>query len=144
LQLTNPITGQMITPPLEVEPPTDGKWIDIDVTKQTIAAYEGRTLVKMIVVSTGVRDTPTVLGTFKILSKYPSVHMTGGTPGVDFYDLPDVPHTMFFYRGYAIHGTYWHTKFGQQMSHGCVNLPLDDAEWFYEWAPVGTLVVSHD
>ena len=72
-----------------------------------------------------------------------AVRMTGGTPGVDYYDLPNVPYSMFFYQGYAIHGTYWHTNFGHPMSHGCVNLPTAEAKWFYEWAPVGTPVVSH-
>ncbi|MCC7163613.1 MAG: LysM peptidoglycan-binding domain-containing protein [Anaerolineae bacterium] len=126
-----------------VNAPTPGKWIDINVSDQTISAYEGATLLKTVVVSTGTARTPTVLGTYKILSKYPAVHMRGGTPGVDYYDLPNVPWTMFFYQGYAIHGTYWHTNFGTRMSHGCVNLPTDDAKWFYDWATVGTPVVSH-
>jgi LysM repeat protein len=129
--------------PLPVNPPPEGKWIGVNVTKQTITAYEGATVLKTVVVSTGVARTPTVLGTFKVLRKYPAVRMTGGTPGFDYYDLPNVPYTMFFYQGYAIHGTYWHTNFGRPMSHGCVNLPTDEAKWFYEWAAVGTPVVSH-
>jgi lipoprotein-anchoring transpeptidase ErfK/SrfK len=64
-----------------------------------------------------------------------------GGPG---YYLPNVPHTMFFYRGYAIHGTYWHTKFGQGVSHGCVNVNLTDAARLFEWAPNGIKVVIHD
>lgn len=126
-----------------VNPPTAGKWIGVNVTQQTITAYEGSNPVKTILVSTGLPRTPTVLGTFKILRKYPAVHMRGGTPGIDYYDLPNVPFTMFFYQGYAIHGTYWHTNFGRPMSHGCVNLPTNEAKWFYEWAPVGTPVVAH-
>jgi LysM repeat protein len=123
--------------------PTTGKWIDVNLTQQTITAYEGDTPVKTVLVSTGTVYHPTVVGTFKILTKYPAVRMTGGTPGVDYYDLPNVPWTMFFYQGYAIHGTYWHNNFGHPMSHGCVNLPTDAAKWFYDWAPVGTPVVSH-
>jgi len=64
--------------------------------------------------------------------------MTG--PG---YDLANVPWTMFFYAGYAIHGTYWHNNFGHPMSHGCVNMTTTEAKWLYEWAPKGTLVVVH-
>lgn len=124
--------------------PTEGKWIDVNVSNQTIVAYEGRIVVRAVRVSTGLPRTPTVLGTYKILSKYPAVHMIGGTPGIDYYDLPNVPYTMFFYQGYAIHGAYWHTNFGRPQSHGCVNLPTDEAKWFYEWAPVGTIVVSHN
>ena len=51
--------------------------------------------------------------------------------------------TKYFYKGYGIHGAYWHTNFGAPMSHGCVNLSLADAEWFYNWAPMGTKVVTH-
>jgi lipoprotein-anchoring transpeptidase ErfK/SrfK len=59
------------------------------------------------------------------------------------YNLPNVPYTMYFYRGYAIHGTYWHNNFGSPMSHGCVNLATPDAQWLYNWAPMHTRVVSH-
>ncbi|MBI4671735.1 MAG: LysM peptidoglycan-binding domain-containing protein [Chloroflexi bacterium] len=146
---SQPSAPQPNTPPPNplaapaVNPPTTGKWIDVNVTQQTITAYEGTLPLKTVLVSTGLPRTPTVLGTFKILRKYPAVHMTGGTPGYDYYDLPNVPYTMFFYQGYAIHGTYWHSNFGHPMSHGCVNAPTEEAKWFYEWAPVGTPVVSH-
>ena len=59
------------------------------------------------------------------------------------YDLPDVPFSMFFYKGYAIHGTYWHNNFGTPMSHGCVNMNTNDAAWIYSNAPVGTYVRVH-
>lgn len=118
------------------------KWIDINLSTQRITAYEGRTPVYTALVSTGIARYPTVVGTFKIYAKYLSTRMTGGS-GADYYDLPNVPHTMYFYRGYAIHGAYWHNNFGTPMSHGCVNLSLPDAEWFYNWAPIGTTVVTH-
>ena len=56
------------------------------------------------------------------------------------YYLPDVPYVMYFYQSYGLHGTYWHSNFGQPMSHGCVNLPTPEAEWFFNWAEVGTPV----
>jgi LysM repeat protein len=115
-----------------------GKWIDIDLSSQRLTAMEGNTAVQSMVVSTGIARYPTPTGRFRILSKYPSVNMSG--PG---YYLPGVPHTMFFYRGYAIHGTYWHNNFGTPMSHGCINLTRADAAWIYSWAPVGTQVVIH-
>jgi lipoprotein-anchoring transpeptidase ErfK/SrfK len=51
---------------------------------------------------------------------------------------------MYFYSGYALHGAYWHNNFGHPMSHGCVNLPVDVSKWMFEWAPIGTMVVSHE
>ena len=117
---------------------TGTKWIDINLTAQTLTAYVGQTPVFHAVVSTGTRATPTVAGTYRVYSKYLSTSMSG--PG---YSVPNVPHVMFFYRGYSIHGTYWHNNFGTPMSHGCVNLTLADAKWLYEWAPMGTQVVTH-
>ena len=60
--------------------------------------------------------------------------MDGGDTPADAYDLADVPWTMYFHRGYALHTAYWHDKFGAVRSHGCVNLSPVDARWFFEWA----------
>ena len=138
-----PPAQNVVAAPAAVNAPTEGKWIDINVATQTITAYEGSVPLKSVIVSTGVARTPTVLGTYKIYRKHANMRMTGGTPGIDYYDLPNVPWSMFFYAGYAIHGTYWHNNFGTPMSHGCVNLRTEDAKWFYDWAPIGTPVVSH-
>jgi len=114
------------------------KWIEVDLSSQRTYAHQGNSIVRTMVVSTGIARYPTPTGSFRIYSKYPSVTMSG--PG---YYLTGVPHTMFFYRGYALHGTYWHRNFGHPMSHGCINLTKADAAWLYSWAPVGTLVKIH-
>jgi LysM repeat protein len=122
-------------------PPSSGggaKWIDIDLSSQRLRAYSGNTVLRTMVVSTGIARYPTPPGRFRIYSKYRSIAMSG--PG---YYLPGVPHSMFFYRGYAIHGTYWHNNFGRPMSHGCVNMKTPEARWLFNWAPKGTLVVVH-
>jgi hypothetical protein len=113
-------------------------WIEIDLTNQILYAYRENQLISGFKVSTGISSHKTVTGTFKIFSKYPAITMTG--PG---YDLADVPFSMFFYKGYAIHGTYWHNNFGTPMSHGCVNMNTNDAAWIYENAPVGTYIMVH-
>ena len=115
-----------------------GKWIEIDLSQQRLYAHVGQSTVFKAVVSTGTRYYPTVVGRFRIYAKYRATHMSG--PG---YSLPNVPWTMFFYRGYAIHGAYWHNNFGTPMSHGCVNMRIPDSKWLYQWAPKGTLVVVH-
>ena len=114
------------------------RWIDVDLTNQAVYAYEGDVMVNSFIVSTGTRWTPTVTGQYKIYVKYRSAKMSG--PG---YYLPDVPYIMYFYKGYGLHGTYWHNNFGTPMSHGCVNLRTDDAAWIYNWASVGTVVNVH-
>src|SRR5690606_8742774 len=114
---------------------TTGRSIIVDLSDSRIYAYENGQLVRNVLVSTGLPATPTVTGDFAIQRKYVSQLMTG--PG---YYLPDVPYVLYFYQGYAIHGTYWHNNFGVPMSHGCVNLPTPEAEWFFHFADIGTPV----
>jgi LysM repeat protein len=114
------------------------KWIDVNLSTQTLTAYADQTPVFQTLVSTGTAATPTVVGNYNIYVKYVSAPMSG--PG---YYLPDVPYIMYFYHGYSLHGTYWHSNFGTPMSHGCVNLSTPDAEWLFNWAEVGTPVVTH-
>lgn len=115
-----------------------GRWIDVNLSTQSVYAYEGDMLVNSFVVSTGTWRTPTVTGKYKIWIKLRSAPMSG--PG---YYLPNVPYIMYFYKGYGLHGTYWHNNFGTPMSHGCVNLRTSDAEWLFNWASVGTVVNVH-
>jgi lipoprotein-anchoring transpeptidase ErfK/SrfK len=115
-----------------------GRWIDVDLSAQRVTAYVGNAPVRSTRVSTGLPATPTPTGQYRIYVKYRAAPMSG--PG---YHLPNVPYVMYFYRGYGLHGTYWHSNFGQPMSHGCINLPTDEAGWFYTWASVGTLVNIH-
>ncbi len=131
-----------IITPVELAPPAPpasisvGREIIVDISDSRIYAYEDGRLVRSVLASTGLPATPTVKGNFKVQRKYEAQLMSG--PG---YYLPNVQWIMYFYAGYAIHGTYWHNNFGQPMSHGCVNLPNDEALWFYEWATVGTPVL---
>jgi lipoprotein-anchoring transpeptidase ErfK/SrfK len=103
-----------------------------------VYAYEGDTLVNSFVVSTGAAPRLTVTGSFHVYERHVKGNMWG--PG---YFLPDVPYIMYFHKGYALHGTYWHGNFGTPMSHGCVNLSIPDAEWLYYWSSLGTLVKVH-
>ncbi|HLA98949.1 MAG TPA: L,D-transpeptidase family protein [Anaerolineales bacterium] len=117
---------------------TDEPWVDVDLSQQRVYAYRGDELLQTFVVSTGTWRYPTVTGTFKIYVKYRAADMSG--PG---YYLPRVPYVMYFYKGYGLHGTYWHNNFGTPMSHGCVNLKTDDAGWLFKFASVGTVVNVH-
>ena len=131
--LTNPQSyGPAPTPPTIFS----GRQVVVDLTKQRVYAYENGNLLRDVVVSTGLPATPTVTGHYKVYRKYTAQTMSG--PG---YYLPGVPYVMYFYQGYALHGTYWHNNFGQPMSHGCVNLPTPEAEWFFtNFVDVGTSV----
>jgi len=129
-------------PPTADLPPAGGdpssRWVDVNLTTQSMTAFEGDTPVRYFIVSTGLWNTPTVTGQFNIYLRYDSQTMSG--PG---YYLPGVQWVQYFYQGYALHGTYWHNNFGQPMSHGCINMTNDDALWLYQWADYGTLVNVH-
>jgi len=139
-RLTIPAGGSTPAPAPDpsVAAPTGGKWIDIDLSSQWLTAYAGDTAVFSTSVSTGLPGTPTPVGRYSIRYKVASTTMSG--PG---YYLTGVPWVMSFYGGYTIHGTYWHNNFGHPMSRGCVNMRVSEAQWLYNWTPVGTLVVIH-
>jgi uncharacterized protein YraI len=123
------------------------KRILIDRSEQTLYAYDGQKLFMEEKISTGLDLTPTPRGLFKVFRKTPTRYMQGPLPGISdqYYDLPGVPWNLYFTeQGGAIHGTYWHTNFGKQHSHGCVNLPIEAAKKLYDWADLGTHVTVRD
>lgn len=144
-----------IEPKTPVLGTTEGeRWIEIDLSEQKLRAWEGNNLFLETLVSTGLPWWPTPQGTFYIWIKLRSVRMEGGS-GKYYYNLPNVPYTMFFqndqvpsWRGFGLHGTYWHNDFGRVHSHGCVNLPTSAAEKLYYWTspaiPEGKGVVKVD
>ena len=140
---------------LGVHVPHGEKHIYVNLTTQTLSAYEGEELFMQTPISSGLWGrTPT--GDSTIWSKFRSTRMTGGS-GADYYDLPNVPHVMFYSNsevpgsaGYSIHGAYWHNNFGHAMSHGCINMKQTDVATLYEWAdgPLdqekGTLITIYE
>lgn len=114
------------------------RWIDVNLSAQQTSAFEGSKLLRSFLVSTGTWQHPTVTGQYNIYVKYRYADMAG--PG---YYLPNVPNVMYFYKGYGLHGTYWHSNFGTPMSHGCINLTISDSDWLFDFASVGTLVNIH-
>lgn len=118
---------------------SDDKWIEVDLSDQKLKAWDGDSLYLETLVSTGLPWWPTPQGEFRIWAKVRSTKMEGGS-GKYYYNLPNVPYVMFMqndnvpgWRGYGLHGTYWHNDFGKVHSHGCVNLPTDIAEKLYFW-----------
>lgn len=112
----------------------EDKHIYVDLTSQTLIAYEGDTPVITSLIASGWGGTPTPTGTFHTYHKAPSVHMTDGAGDSANYDLPGVPWVSFFTgNGDAFHGAYWHNDFGDPRSHGCINLPDSVAKFIYLW-----------
>jgi len=121
----------------------DEKWIEIDLSEQRLYMKEGDRTVNSFLISSG-KWAPTPKGEWRIWIKLRSTRMRGGSKALGtYYDLPNVPYTMYYYQGYGIHGAYWHNNFGQPMSHGCVNMRPEEAGIVFNWASVGTRVVVH-
>ncbi|MEZ4633532.1 MAG: L,D-transpeptidase family protein [Caldilineaceae bacterium] len=132
---------------------TEDRWIDVDLSEQTVIAFEGARPVRQFIISSGLPGTPTVTGTFRIRAKVRTQTMSG-----EGYSLPNVEWVQYFYQDYALHGSYWHNNFGNPMSHGCINMTNEDAKWLFDWtgpewdgerwmhipSGEGTVVVVHE
>ena len=136
---------QSLSTPVQLAAPTEKsieearssgqKWIEVNLTEQKTYAWEGEQLVGEFLISSGLPGTPTVEGVFRMRVRTRSQTMSGGDRGAGtYYSLPNVEWVQYFYQDYSFHGTYWHNNFGNPMSHGCVNMTNEDAEWLFRWA----------
>lgn len=121
----------------------NGKWIEVDLSAQTLQSRTMNGSTRSFVISSGKTTHSTPTGTFAITKKLP-VRLLTGTVREESWRIPGVPWIMVFRRGgFYIHAAYWHTDFGNAISHGCVTLAPDDAEWLYDWTPLDTPVWIH-
>lgn len=132
--------------PITPEIPLEKKRIEVNLTMQTLTAFENGREVFKTTISSGLPNGPrgadglstkTPQGEYRILEKDAAKHMGNGNlfADADDYELPGVPWTCFFTtQGHAFHGTYWHENFGVPMSHGCINMRTEAAKWLYRWA----------
>jgi lipoprotein-anchoring transpeptidase ErfK/SrfK len=133
--------------PIPSDAPTWGKWLDVNLTQQLMTAYDGTNPVRTVVVTTGMAGWETPPGFYSIIHRVANETMTSGAIGAEnHYRLDDVLFTQYFTdRGHALHFAWWRTKetIGRPGSHGCVNLLLEDARFFWDWAELGTPVYVH-
>lgn len=117
------------------------KWIEVNLDRQMLIAYQGPRPVYVTLVSTGRRNRDneqrnyeTVQGAFRIYSKHLTTTMDGNSAGDGPYSIEDVPWVMYFEGSFALHGAFWHNLFGYMRSHGCVNMAPADARWVFQWS----------
>lgn len=115
------------------------KMIDVNLTTQTLTLYDNDQKVKSFLISSGSKATPSLTGTYAVYHKAEKVDMQG-----EGYSAPNVPWVIMFNGDYTIHGNYWATTFGVPSSHGCVGMPVADAEYVYNWTPIGAIVSIHN
>lgn len=113
--------------------PEGVRWIHVDLSEQTLVAYESDRPIYATLVSTGREGYETPRGTFRVREKYVGTTMRGEDPVDGPYEVEEVPWTQYYWRSYAIHGAYWHDAFGEVRSHGCTNLAPADARFLFQW-----------
>ncbi len=115
----------------------DDRWIHVNLSSQTLVAYQGSRPVFATAVSSGKKGFEPPLGLFRIHQKFVSATMNGPDPDDGWYEVEEVPWTMYYWESYALHGTYWHNDFGKPRSHGCTNIAPADARWLFHWTSPG-------
>lgn len=108
------------------------KRVEIDLTNQTLRAYEGNRVVLKSRISSGRnRATPTgsyTAGPYKAETHFSSLYSNAPMP------WSVQVHGNIFIHGFSLVPDY-------PASHGCIRLPVDGnnpARRFYEWVDVGT------
>lgn len=120
----------------------DERWIDVNLTRQTLVAYEGDEPVYATLISSGrikdpddpLKNFETPTGSYRISSKHLTATMDGDHAVDGPYSIEDVPYVMFFHQAYAFHAAFWHNGFGRPRSHGCINLAPADARFLFRFA----------
>ena len=103
--------------------------------------HPGHAPVYATVVSTGrhndedkSKDHRTIQGEFRIREKHIAATMEDDGASDGPYSIQDVPWIMYFEGSYALHGAFWHSMFGRERSHGCVNMTPHDAKHIFGWS----------
>ncbi len=101
------------------------KWMLVSITQGTLVAYEGLTPVFATLISPGrggvpapgrdhIADSTTPIGTYNITFKDRAATMSADPPGGYLtHFIADVPHVQYFKAPFALHGAYWHERFGE-------------------------------
>lgn len=119
------------------------KLIDVNLSTQSLVAYEAGQPVFSCLLSSGKPGYDTPTGEFRIYAKQRFADMENTPDMPERYFVKDVPFVNWIRSSVAIHGVYWHSNFGNVMSHGCIGVSVSNAAWIYNWAPVGTPVIVH-
>jgi L,D-transpeptidase catalytic domain len=102
---------------------SDGKHVEVDVSRQVMALVQGNRAVHTFHVSTGTGGTPTVLGNYRFYLKQPG------------YNSKRMYFSVYFIGGYATHG--YASVPNYNASHGCVRNPIQFSRFIYNWIDLG-------
>lgn len=109
------------------------RWIEVNMTSQTLVAYEGARPVFRTLISSGRIGTDTTPGLYRIYFKRALQDVSRRRPGGWDYFFEGVPFVQFFHGVFAFHTAMWHHAFGSAHSMGCVETSLRDGAFLFGW-----------
>lgn len=117
--------------------------IIVDISDQRVYVYNYENLEREMICSTGKGNTITPIGMYLIGKRgnsfYSNKYKQGGYNWVRFnYNF--LFHSVPFNKNRVLIPEETQ-KLGQQASHGCVRLSMEDSKWFYQTIPEGSLLV---
>ncbi|WP_374724744.1 L,D-transpeptidase [Corynebacterium felinum] len=118
----------------------------VDDNTKTMTVYKSGEQVKSMPVSLGSAQWPTPNGVYIIGDQYPSLVMDSTTYGLSLenggYKTPVQFATQMSYSGIFVHAAPWSlwAQGSQNVSHGCVNVSTENAQWFQNFVKRGDLV----
>ncbi len=120
----------------------NGTYVDVSIDTQTLTYFVNGAPVLVAPTVTGSPGRSTPRGVFAIDSMIPGKYLTGPTWHVY------VNRWMRFSGNCGIHDANWRKSFGGEIykhngSHGCVNIPYDQAVALYNMVAIGTPVIVH-
>ncbi|NLK21319.1 MAG: L,D-transpeptidase [Epulopiscium sp.] len=122
-------------------------WVEVVLKeKHEVFIHKGKKIIRRMPASGGRPDQPTLLGTFYIQDRGPNFFSERFNEGATYW--------VRFLDQYLFHGIprdkRWNIidselrKIGKPASHGCIRFLEEDAKWFYENIPQGTMVIIHE
>jgi N-acetylmuramoyl-L-alanine amidase len=120
----NPITPLVASPPDHIE---------VDKQRQLLLVVRKGRVARIVNASTaGIPGYHTPEGRFRVFRR---------VEGIDQSPLGRLWNPLYFHRGYAIHGST--TVPPEPASHGCIRVPLWEAERLFDAVPNGRVVVVY-
>ncbi|MBI1802738.1 MAG: L,D-transpeptidase [Chloroflexi bacterium] len=127
----------------------DEKRIEVNLSTQSLIAWQGERKVYEFPVTTGQEGQPTLIGDYEILDKeedaYSDAWLLRLPLWMGIYQFGDYENGIHSLPIDNSGNLLWAEGLGvEPLSHGCVVLAPDDAETLFRWAEVGTTVQIHD
>ncbi|MCR9235233.1 MAG: L,D-transpeptidase [Alphaproteobacteria bacterium] len=97
----------------------------VDISDQKMRVYINGVPRHSWKVSTGRSGYRTPVGSYRPTRTHKMWHSRS-------YNMAPMPYSVFFHRGYAVHGTNHVSRLGRPASHGCVRLHTSNAKRLYK------------